>query len=154
MTVDPATTPHRHDYRQHDYFFCCAGCRSKFAAEPRKYLNKDIRAGRNRAGEGAIYTCPMHPQIRQVGPGSCPICGMALEPEAGGADDGPRTRRHDASLLDLLVLAVPVVVARHGRPFSACPRARADGRRWIQFVLATPVVLWGGWPFFVRGAQS
>ncbi len=86
MTVDPQTAKHRADYSGHTYYFCSAGCRTKFIADPQKYLGK-------RAPEpvipGAIYTCPMHPEIRQVGPGTCPICGMALEPEMPSADTGP-----------------------------------------------------------------
>ena len=77
MKVDPAKTPHRHTHQDHVYSFCSASCRSKFIAEPAKYL-RELDA--DPAPEGAIYTCPMHPQIRQIGPGSCPICGMALEP--------------------------------------------------------------------------
>src|SRR5579884_878549 len=78
MRVDPASTPHKHTYKNQTYYFCAAGCRAKFAAAPQKYL--DAREPQ-RAIEGAIYTCPMHPEVRQQGPGACPICGMALEPE-------------------------------------------------------------------------
>src|SRR5262245_31838238 len=80
MTVDPHTAKHRHTHKGHTYYFCSGGCRTKFAADPEKYLSKEERAAEP-VPEGTIYTCPMHPQIRQVGPGSCPICGMALEPE-------------------------------------------------------------------------
>src|SRR5688572_17635565 len=80
MTVDPHTAKHRHQYQGRSYYFCSAGCRAKFAADPDKYLEKDKRAAEP-VPEGTIYTCPMHPEVRQVGPGSCPICGMALEPE-------------------------------------------------------------------------
>src|SRR6478672_4796243 len=80
MTVNPATSKHRFDYRGETYHFCSAGCRTKFAADPVSYLEKDSRP-QAAVPEGTIYTCPMHPEIRQVGPGSCPICGMALEPE-------------------------------------------------------------------------
>ena len=88
MTVDPHTAKHRHQHKGHAYYFCSAGCRSKFAADPEKYLDKESRAAEP-VPEGTIYTCPMHPEIRQVGPGSCPICGMALEPEIATADSGP-----------------------------------------------------------------
>ena len=80
MTVDPHTAKHRAEYRGHPYYFCSAGCKTKFTADPQKYLSKQEKAAEP-VVEGAIYTCPMHPQIRQVGPGACPICGMALEPE-------------------------------------------------------------------------
>src|ERR1041384_7995827 len=85
MTVDPHTAQHRHAHRGHTYYFCSAGCRAKFAADPEKYLDKDARDAEP-VPEGTIYTCPMHPEVRQNGPGSCPICGMALEPEIANAD--------------------------------------------------------------------
>ncbi|MGB6536749.1 MAG: copper-translocating P-type ATPase [Xanthobacteraceae bacterium] len=103
-------------------------------------------------GAGTIYTCPMHPQIRQVGPGHCPICGMALEAEAGAAaDDGERadmTRR----LWSSAVLAAPVVILEMGGHFGLWHSTGLF--RFVQFLLTTPVVLWGGFPFFMRGAQS
>src|SRR5215813_6673434 len=86
MTVDPHTTPHRHPHQGHPYYFCSSGCRTKFAADPQKYLG-GVKAAKP-VPEGTIYTCPMHPEIRQVGPGTCPICGMALEPEFVSADAG------------------------------------------------------------------
>ena len=79
MKIDPAKTPHHFAYSGTDYHFCGAGCRTKFAADPEKYLNKSAKPA-GPVPEGTIYTCPMHPEIRQIGPGSCPICGMALEP--------------------------------------------------------------------------
>src|ERR1700722_17701563 len=82
MKVDPAKSAHRHTHGGHEYFFCCARCRGKFATDPEKYLQ---RAASPAQPAGTIYTCPMHPEIRQIGPGHCPICGMALEPEAGAA---------------------------------------------------------------------
>ena len=86
MSVDPHTAKHRAEHRGHVYYFCSNGCRTKFAADPQKYLGNREAAP---VVEGAIYTCPMHPEIRQQGPGSCPICGMALEPEIATADDKP-----------------------------------------------------------------
>jgi Cu+-exporting ATPase len=155
MKVDPAKTAHRHTHDGHEYFFCCAGCRGKFAADPEKYLQRAASQPPLQP-EGTIYTCPMHPEIRQIGPGHCPICGMALEPEAGGAaeDDagGERadmTRRFWVST----ALTLPVFALEMGGHFGLW---HASGRLpdFAQFVLATPVVLWGGWPFFVRGARS
>ena len=107
--------------------------------------------------EGTVYTCPMHPQIRQVGPGNCPICGMALEPEVATADAGP-----NPELIDMtrrfwvgLALSVPVVILEMGAHLVGAHRwIDQSFSNWIQFVLATPVVLWAGWPFFVRGWQS
>src|SRR5262245_29201197 len=80
MSVDPHTTPHRHTYQGRPYYFCSNGCRTKFVADPAPYVSPAAAAAPAVAA-GTIYTCPMHPQIRQIGPGSCPICGMALEPE-------------------------------------------------------------------------
>jgi len=154
MRVDPVAAKHRYSYRDHDYFFCSAGCREKFAADPERYLRPNAALHPEAAtSTDAIYTCPMHPEIRQHGPGHCPICGMALEPEAGGeADDGERiamTRR----LWISAVLAAPVVALDMGAHFGAW-HFSAPWPDYVQFALATPVVLWGGWPFFVRGAQS
>src|SRR5262245_22454679 len=91
MTVDPHTAKHRHAHKGHTYYFCSAGCRTKFAADPDKYLGNTQRDTKP-VPEGTIYTCPMHPEIRQVGPGSCPICGMALEPELGTPGPIPSSR--------------------------------------------------------------
>ena len=154
MRVDPATAKHRLSYRGHEYFFCSAGCRDKFAADPERYLRPATAPQPEAAASAdAIYTCPMHPEIRQRGPGHCPICGMALEPEAGGeADDSERmamTRR----LWISAALALPVVALDMGPHFGAW-HISGPWSDYAQFALATPVVLWGGWPFFVRGAQS
>jgi Cu+-exporting ATPase len=156
MTVDPHTAKHRHQHKGHAYYFCSAGCRSKFAADPEKYLDKESRAAEP-VPEGTIYTCPMHPEIRQPGPGSCPICGMALEPEIATADSGPNPELADMSrrfwiglALTLPVVALDMgahIVGGHGFIDQTLSN-------WIQFAFATPVVLWAGWPFFVRGAQS
>jgi P-type Cu+ transporter len=155
MTVDPHTTPHRHTHQEHPYYFCSAGCRQKFAADPDKYL------GEKREPEpvpaGTIYTCPMHPEIRQVGPGSCPICGMALEPELATAETGPNPELADMSRRFWigLVLALPVVVLEMGGHLAGAHRWLDQTlSNWLQLAFATPVVLWAGWPFFVRGAQS
>ena len=115
MTVDPHTAKHRHEHRGHTYYFCSAGCRTKFAADPEKYLDKDARAAEP-VPEGTIYTCPMHPEIRQVGPGSCPICGMALEPEIATADTGPNPELADMSRRFWigLVLTLPVFALEMG----------------------------------------
>ncbi len=152
MTVDPATAKARADYRGETYYFCCAGCQAKFTAAPEKYLKP--RAPEP-VVEGAIYTCPMHPEIRQGGPGACPICGMALEPEMPTADTGPNPELADMTRRFWigLALALPVMVIEMSGHFGAHWFTPAVSN-YIQFAFATPVVLWAGWPFFVRGAQS
>jgi P-type Cu+ transporter len=160
MTVDPANSRHHHQYKGHDYVFCSGGCRSKFVADPKQYLNKAADAAAAQpVPDGAIYTCPMHQQIRQVGPGVCPICGMALEPLSAGEKTGP-----SAELIDMtrrfrigVVLAVPVVILEMGAHLPGLELHRYISPQlsaWAQFLLATPVVLWAGWPFFVRGFNS
>src|SRR5262245_10272675 len=107
MTVDPHTTPHRHTHQGHPYYFCSAGCRSKFAANPTKYLSGHDKAAKP-VPEGTIYTCPMHPEVRQIGPGACPICGMALEPEIATADTGPNPELADMTRRFWIGLALTV----------------------------------------------
>jgi Cu+-exporting ATPase len=156
MDVDPHTATLKADYRGITYYFCAPGCRTKFIANPEKYLGD--KAPAEPVPEGTEYTCPMHPEIVQVGPGSCPICGMALEPMLVSLDDGPN---HE--LIDMtrrfwigLALTVPVFALEMGAHLvpalhHAVPPVTSA---WIQLALATPVVLWAGWPFFVRGGQS
>jgi Cu+-exporting ATPase len=155
MSVDPATSQHRFDYRDETHHFCSAGCRTKFAADPQAYL--DNSKPKPTAPEGAIYTCPMHPQIRQAGPGSCPICGMALEPEVAFLDAPPNPELADMTRRFWigLVLALPAVVLEMGGHLAG-GHGWVDQTvsNWIQLVFATPVVVWAGWPFFVRGWQS
>ena len=158
MTVDPETSKHRSDYRGVIYHFCSAGCRTKVAAAPEQYLEKaNAEPQHADVPEGTVYTCPMHPQIRQIGPGSCPICGMALEPELVSLDDQPNpeladmTRRFWAGL----ALALPVIVLEMGGHLvGGHGWIDQNLSNWIQLAFATPVVLWAGWPFFVRGWQS
>ncbi|HTP92605.1 MAG TPA: heavy metal-binding domain-containing protein, partial [Xanthobacteraceae bacterium] len=151
MKVDPATSRFQHFLRGRNYYFCSAGCRSKFAADPAKYLEET--AAVPEAPAGTIFTCPMHPEIREVGPGACPICGMALEPEAGGEDDGGERTDMTRRFWISAALAAPVVAIDMGGHFGLFHLAGALSAT-AQLVLTTPVVLWGGWPFFVRGAQS
>jgi len=155
MKVDPATSPHRYTHEGRSYFFCSAGCRNKFMADPGKYLSKADadQPPATPVPEGTIYTCPMHPEVRQIGPGACPICGMALEPEAGGEHDGRELADMSRRLWISAVLALPVVVLEMDGHFGFAPLSH-DGSSLVQLALATPVVLWGGWPFFIRGAQS
>ncbi|MGC1868169.1 MAG: heavy metal translocating P-type ATPase [Pseudolabrys sp.] len=154
MTVDPHTAKHRADYHGHPYYFCSAGCRTKFVNGPQKYL--DAREPEPVA-EDTVYTCPMHPQIRQVGPGSCPICGMALEPELAGSDIGPNPELIDMSRRFWIgiALTVPIFVLEMGSHIAGAHSwVDPNLSNYVQFAFATPVVLWAGWPFFVRGWQS
>ncbi|KQW18024.1 haloacid dehalogenase [Afipia sp. Root123D2] len=158
MTVDPATSKHRFDYHGRTYHFCSAGCRAKFATAPEQYLDKSqASAMKATVPEGTVYTCPMHPEIRQIGPGSCPICGMALEPEVATLDAPPNPELADMTRRFWigLVLALPAVVLEMGGHLVG-GHGWVDQTlsNWIQLVFATPVVIWAGWPFFVRGWQS
>jgi Cu+-exporting ATPase len=152
MTVDPAKSPHRHGHAQKTYHFCSAGCRGKFAADPDKYL-LGTKAEPAADTKSTIYTCPMHPEVRQIGPGACPICGMALEPEAGGADDGGELADMTRRLWISTLLALPVVALDMGGHFGLW-HWPGNVSAYAELALATPVVLWGGWPFFARGARS
>jgi Cu+-exporting ATPase len=159
MTVDPATTPHHAEHAGTTWHFCSAGCRGKFVADPARYIQATPAPLRAEAvAPGTIWTCPMHPQIRQPGPGSCPICGMALEPEMPTAEAGPNpeladfTRRFRIGL----VLTIPVVLLEMGGHLTGMMHLVGGARvgNWVQLLLATPVVAWAGWPFFVRGWAS
>jgi Cu+-exporting ATPase len=156
MSVDPATAKHSAELAGQTYYFCCGGCREKFLAEPQRYLG-GAPAGAPPAPAGAIYTCPMHPEIRQVGPGSCPICGMALEPETPAAETRPNPELVDMTrrLWVAVALTIPVAALDMVAPMTSLGAVVGEqALNWLQLVLATPVVLWAGWPFFVRGARS
>jgi P-type Cu+ transporter len=155
MTVDPRRTAHRHMLGGDTYYFCSAGCRAKFAADPAKYLQPKPTPAP--AHEGAIYTCPMHPEVRQVGPGSCPICGMALEPLLPTAEAGPDPELADMTRRFWVGLALTAPVFLLDMAGHALDLHRVIGQtaaNWIEFAFAAPVVLWAGAPFFVRGWQS
>jgi P-type Cu+ transporter len=155
MMVDPHRTAYRHQHAGHTYYFCSAGCRSRFADDPDKYLTgTEVKAP---VPEGAFYTCPMHPQIRQARPGSCPICGMALEPEIVTA-----ATARNPELVDMRrrlwaggLLTIPVLALEMGGHLTNLQMLIGQSwSNWLQFLFATPVVLWAGWPFFVRGWRS
>lgn len=165
MMVDPSTTPHRRDLGEATYHFCSAGCAGKFAADPDRYLNppdldpavqQPALGSLAEAAEGAVWTCPMHPQVRRPSPGSCPICGMALEPAAPTLEEGPNlelidmTRRFWVSA----ALSVPLLALAMGHELLGWTLLPARTSTLVQLGLATPVVLWGGWPFFERGWAS
>ena len=157
MLVDPASAKHRAEYASQPYYFCSAKCRERFVAAPTKFLTPQAPKPAEIVPDGTIYTCPMHPQIRQVGPGSCPICGMALEPEVVTGE-----HVHNIELADMtrrfwigLVLSLPVLALEMGGHMTGLHQTLgAQTSNWIQLVLATPVVLWAGWPFFERAWLS
>jgi Cu+-exporting ATPase len=154
MMVDPHTAKHRHEHHGHTYYFCNPKCREKFIAEPGKYLAGE--APKEEVPAGTTYTCPMHPEIRQIGPGSCPICGMALEPELVSLDDAPNPELIDMTRRFWIALALTIPIfflemIPHLTGVSFVPAAYSGP---LQFAFATPVVLLAGWPFFERGWAS
>src|SRR5262249_35871215 len=131
MQVDPHETTYRHAHQGRTYYFCSAGCQAKFAAEPAKYLGSETgKSAPAPVPEGTIYTCPMHPEIRQPGPGNCPICGMALEPVLASAGTGPNPELVDMTRRFLigLGLSVPGVALQNARPLSHLPLRRGRTR--------------------------
>lgn len=158
MSVDPATASFTAQHGGQTYYFCSAGCRSKFVADPARYLATSADAPPEPpAPEGTIYTCPMHPEVRQDHPGSCPICGMALEPLMPAADTGPSPELRDMTLRFWVAtaLAVPVfLIGMVGDLIGLNRVVPGPVLNWVQLVLATPAVLWAGWPFFERGWAS
>ncbi len=159
MTVDPTTSEHRVDHGGTTYHFCSAGRQTKFEVDPNKYLVPKAASSAAPAKPGAIYTCPIHPQIRQQGPGNCPICGMTLEPVEVTAEAPPSHKLTDMTRRFWVgqVLALPVLILEMGSHIPALGLDRLVPTQtsiWIQLVLSTPVVLWAGWPFFQRGWAS
>ncbi|MET0504419.1 MAG: heavy metal translocating P-type ATPase [Luteibacter sp.] len=155
MSVDPAKTPHYASHEGHAYHFCGGRCRERFLAEPARFLGSPEPAASTPAG--TIYTCPMHPEVRQEGPGSCPRCGMALEPAMPSLDDDDgEVRALGRRLGALVALTAPVFLIAMlphlaGQAWHQ-PWAAILG--WVEAILATVVVLWGGAPFFARGWRS
>ena len=155
MDVDPNTARHRAEFEGKTYYFCAAGCRQKFLSHPEQYIHRTSTAAV--VPEGTVYTCPMHPEVRQIGPGSCPICGMALEPEMPTAEPA-----ENAELADMtrrfwigLALTLPLFAIEMGSHLTGSHSWLGhQATNWIELILATPVVIWAGLPFFVRGWQS
>jgi Cu+-exporting ATPase len=158
MTVDIATAEHVHSHAGSKWYFCSRHCLDRFAASPERYMGASKPAPAKLAAQDAIYTCPMHPEIRSSKPGNCPKCGMALEPVMTSAEDQP-----NPELIDMtrrfwigLALTVPVFILAMSEHLPGLhgllPRARLSG--WIQLFFCAPVVLWAAWPFFVRGWNS
>jgi Cu+-exporting ATPase len=158
MTVDPSTAKHSQAHGGTAYFFCSAGCREKFIADPGRWLGKTV--GKPLASSAAAeYTCPMHPQIVQLGPGACPICGMALEPRIMTATDGENPELHEMTRRFWLAVALtaPVLLLAMTEFF---PGGSMGGllsmktKTWIELALATPICVWAAWPFYERAVQS
>ncbi|MCP1375908.1 heavy metal translocating P-type ATPase [Dyella lutea] len=152
MTVDPHTAKHRAEHEGHTYYFCAARCREKFVAEPQAYLGE--RKATPPAPAGTIYTCPMHPEVQQVGPGDCPKCGMALEPMMPTAeDDGSELKAMARRFWTLVALTVPVFLVAMGPHLTGLhlPSPWDGVAAWTEALLTSVVVLWGGAPFFRRG---
>ena len=157
MTVDPTTARRTRTHDGRNYYFCCPSCASKFTADPARYLAPPADRPAAPVPKGAVYTCPMHPEVRQDHPGACPKCGMALEPEAVTADEGPNPELVDmtrrfwiGAALSLPVFLIAMSDLLPGRPLHAYMSVL----NWLQLILATPVVLWCGWPFFKRAWAS
>jgi P-type Cu+ transporter len=163
MTIDPATAKHRAEHAGHSYFFCSAKCREKFAAEPARYVSPARAraagaAARAAAGE-VLWTCPMHPQIVREEPGNCPICGMTLEPMTlpAGEAANPELRDMRRRFWVGVALSVPLLAIAMAEHFDQAALDTLVSPRllvWVQLILGTPAVLWGGWPFFQRGWAS
>jgi len=162
MKVDPAKTAHRADHQGTTYYFCAARCRERFIADPAKYLAPKPAAAAGHATEsplpsappGTVYTCPMHPEIRQQGPGTCPICGMALEPEMPSLEEEDNPELRDFTRRFVITLPLTLVVFVLAMFGHRLPGLSAGLRTWLELALSTPVVLWAAWPFFERCVQS
>lgn len=160
MLVKPETAAANFDYQGKTYYFCAVSCQNKFRQNPAKFLQPQAKAEPMSKSAGVEYTCPMDPQIVQIGPGICPICGMALEPKTFTLDDAPdpeyvdmKRRLRLAALLTIpvFVLAMAEMLVDFNALFASLPHGRASQiSLWIQFLLATPVVFYGGFPFFER----
>jgi Cu+-exporting ATPase len=157
MTVAPDTSAGKYDFEGETYYFCSTGCRNKFKQNPASFLQEKKEEKLEAESQGVEYTCPMHPEVVQIGPGSCPKCGMALEPKVMTLDDAPDPEYIDmkrrfwiSAVLTLPVFALGMAEMVPNFHELISPTVSI----WIQFALATPVVLWGGFPFFQRGWAS
>jgi Cu+-exporting ATPase len=156
MKVDPLRSHHSAEHQGQSYYFCSEKCRTKFVGDPEAYVEPKPRAGVP-VPEGTIYVCPMHPEIRRPEPGNCPICGMALEPDIVVGETAPNAELADMSRRFWIgaALTLPVLVLEMGgHLFGLHEFVSPQTSNLLQLVLATPVVLWAGWPFFERGARS
>ncbi|MDO8283708.1 MAG: heavy metal translocating P-type ATPase [Rhodoferax sp.] len=152
-----AVTPQSAHVLQHDgkpLYFCSAGCKAKFAANPARYAASTPKIPMVDAVSGAVYTCPMHPEVRQDHPGVCPKCGMALEPEMAALDEGENPELADFKRRFIWTLPLTVVVTVLAMAGHRLQWFEMATQSWIELVLSLPIVLWAGWPFFQRGWQS
>ena len=145
---------HQADHDGRRYYFCSAGCRSRFVADPQRYLDPASAAPAMPAPPGTQYTCPMHPEIVQDHPGTCPLCGMALEPMMPSLDDGENPELTDFRRRFFWTLPLSVIVLVLAMFGHRLPLLSTTARTWLELVLSAPVVLWAGAPFFVRWVQS
>jgi Cu+-exporting ATPase len=155
MSVDPATTGHHADHDGRAYHFCSAGCRTKFIADPEVYLGDKPRP-EPVAAPGAMWICPMDPEIRQEGPGTCPICGMALEPEEPSHEGAPNPELVDFTrrLWVAGALSIPLLIVSMVADMLGLHIVSPAASPWVQLALTAPIVLWAGAPFFARGWRS
>ncbi|HEY6669809.1 MAG TPA: HAD-IC family P-type ATPase, partial [Methyloceanibacter sp.] len=159
MMVNPHAGKPSYEYKGETYHFCSDGCRIKFAAEPERYLDKSGEP--EPLPQATLYTCPMHPEIVQDGPGHCPICGMALEPMGVPPEHDHGGHPELVDFTRRLFVAVPLSLAlilldmgSHVFGIDLLPFLSPQAEQWLKFALAIPAVLWCGWPFFVRGFAS
>ncbi len=157
MTVNPESSAGSYEYKGNTYYFCAVGCLNKFQSNPESFL---VPKEEKNLPSDVEYTCPMHPEVVQIGPGSCPICGMELEPRVFSLDAKEDTSEFDSMKRRFwigVILTLPILVMTMGEMLPGNPLMTVFAPRsfsWIQFALATPVVLWGGWPFFQRAWAS
>ena len=163
MTVT-TQSPHVLQHEGGPVYFCSAGCKAKFEADPAKYAKRGAQPAvplvlapadpAQPAPAGAIYTCPMHPEIRQDHPGSCPKCGMSLEPEMPTLDEGEDPELKDFKRRFIWTLPLTVIVTVLAMAGHRLQWFEMGTQSWIELVLTVPIVLWAGWPFFKRAVQS
>ena len=158
MKIEPSKAHESYEYGSHLYHFCSASCATKFKDDPEHYLKPAEDKPASKAQQNALYTCPMHPEIQQVGPGSCPKCGMALEPmDASAEEDDTELKEMTKRFVLSAVFTVPLLFISMGNLLPGQPVDKLMGHsaaRWSELLLATPVILYCAWPFFVRGVQS
>jgi Cu+-exporting ATPase len=158
MPVTPQSS-HVHEHEGKPVYFCSAGCKTKFVADPDKYSHPTASAASTPAADepaapGTIYTCPMHPEVREDHPGACPKCGMALEPLMPSLDEGENPELLDFRRRFWWTLPLTIAVAGLAMFGHRWPLFDMATQSWVELVLSIPIVLWAGWPFFVRGVQS